>query len=48
MLVGCFFWSLWIDATLGRDPRPKPPPPPEEEEAGEDAEYYDEEPAAAR
>jgi hypothetical protein len=24
VLVGCFFWSLWIDATLGRDPQPKP------------------------
>jgi hypothetical protein len=48
VLVGCFFWALWIDATLGRDPRPKAPPPPEEEEPADDAEYYDEEPAAAR
>ena len=37
VLVGCFFWSLWIDAALGRDPRPRPP-------AADDlaAEYEDE------
>ncbi|TAK21554.1 MAG: hypothetical protein EPO26_14515 [Chloroflexota bacterium] len=23
VLGGCFFWALWIDAILGRDPRPK-------------------------
>jgi hypothetical protein len=25
VLVWCFFWCLWIDATLGREPRPKAP-----------------------
>jgi hypothetical protein len=38
VLVGCFFWSMWIDASLGRDPRPKARPLPEEED-----EEYDEE-----
>jgi len=28
VLVGCFFWGLWIDATLGREPRPKIQLPP--------------------
>ena len=36
VLVGCFFWSLWIDATLGRDPRPKPKVEEEPEDGYED------------
>lgn len=23
VLAGCFFWALWVDATLGRDPQPR-------------------------
>jgi hypothetical protein len=41
VLVGCFFWALWIDATLGRDPRPRPPPPVEED-LGDEEGYEDE------
>lgn len=29
VLTGCFFWSMWIDTTLGRDPRPKRQPLPD-------------------
>src|SRR5678816_4256511 len=32
VLVGCFFWALWIDATLGRDPRPRPAAPAPDDE----------------
>jgi hypothetical protein len=34
VLIGCFFWSLWLDATLGRDPRPKPKVEEEPDEEG--------------
>lgn len=50
VLLGCFFWALWIDATLGREPRPKRQIEPADDEMGDDDEAYyeDEEPAPAR
>jgi hypothetical protein len=40
VFVGCFFWAMWIDASLGRDPHPKRQPLPDEDGEGEDD--YDE------
>ena len=39
VLVGCFFWAMWLDATLGRVPVPKARVATEEDED----EYDDEE-----
>jgi hypothetical protein len=37
VLIGCFFWALWIDATLGREPRPKAPVATEADEYADEA-----------
>jgi hypothetical protein len=38
--AGCFFWALWIDAILGREPVPRARVElPEEEEGYEEEEY---------
>jgi hypothetical protein len=52
ILLGCFFWALWIDATLGREPRPKRQiEAAADDDMGDDDDAYyidDEEPAPAR
>jgi hypothetical protein len=41
VLTGCFFWSMWLDGTLGRDPHPRRDPLPAADDEYDD--YEDDE-----
>lgn len=48
VFLGCYFWALWIDGTLGRDPRPRRAPLGEDDEVGDDEDYEEPVPRGRR